>query len=117
MTRLFSVLFVLALLVAAPMSAETVDGILMDNMCIGKFKAKGYDGAKTHTKTCALMEPCKDSGYAIINEDGKVVKLDSKGNELAVKALEGTDKEKELTVSAEGKLDGDTLAVESLKLT
>jgi len=117
MKRSFSIAFVLALLVAAPLSAESVDGVLMDVMCSGKFAAKGYDGSLPHTKMCALMDNCKASGFVIIQKDGKVVKLDANGNELAIKALEATSKNDTLTVAAEGKLDGDTLAVSSLKIT
>ena len=61
--------------------------------------AKGYDGALPHTKMCALMDGCKASGFVVITKDGKVVKLDAKGNELAVKALEATSKEDNLTVA------------------
>lgn len=101
---------------AAPLAAETVQGVLMDNMCMGKYKGKGFAAAQDHTKGCALMPNCKASGFAIIQEDGSVVKLDSKGNDLAVKAIEATSKEKDLQVKADGSVTDGTLAVSSLSL-
>ena len=116
MKRFTSLLFVLTLFAAMPLMAESVDGILMDNMCMGKFEAKGFDAAKMHTKDCALMGPCKESGFAIIQQDGTVVKLDAKGNKLALAALEASDKEKDLQVSADGKLSNGVLATKKIEL-
>ena len=117
MKRFTSLLFVLALFVAMPLTAASVDGILMDNMCSSsKFAGKGFDAAKMHTKDCALMGPCKASGFAIIQQDGSVVKLDAKGNELAIAALEATSKKDDLQVSADGKVENGVLATTKLKL-
>ena len=62
------------------------------------------------------MGPCKDSGYSIVTADGKVIKLDDKGVQLAIATLEASDKEKDLQVKADGKLSGDMLAVTSIEL-
>ncbi len=117
MKRVLTLMFVLALLTSLPAFAETFDGILMDNMCSGMVAKKGYDAAKMHTKECALMENCVKSGFAVVTPDGKVHKLDDKGNKLALEALKGTDKKDNLTVHVEGKHAGETIAVTSLKLT
>jgi hypothetical protein len=109
-------MFVLALLGAIPAFAESVEGILMDNMCTGMVQKKGFDAAKGHTKECALMDNCKASGFAVVTADGKVLKFDAKGNEMAVKALEGSSKEDNLTVKVDGKVTGDSIAVSSLNL-
>jgi hypothetical protein len=101
----------------APSFAETVEGILMDNMCSGMVQKKGYDAAKGHTKECALMDNCKDSGFAVVTPDGKVLKLDAKGNQMAIKALEGSSKTENLTVKVDGTVSGDAIAVSSLDLT
>lgn len=116
MKRFTSLLFVLTLFAAMPLMAESVEGILMDNMCMGKFEAKGFDAAKMHTRDCALMGPCKASGFAIIQADGKVVKLDDNGNKLAIAALEDSDKEKDLQVSADGKVTNGVLATKTIAL-
>lgn len=117
MKRLLSLGFALALLGAVPSFAETVEGILMDNMCSGMVQKKGYDAAKGHTKECALMDNCKASGFAVVTADGKVLKLDDKGNQMAVKALEATSKTENLTVKVDGSVSGDSIAVSALDLT
>jgi hypothetical protein len=107
----------MALVGVVPSYAETIEGILMDNMCSGMVQKKGYDAAKGHTKECALMDNCKASGFAVVTPDGKVIKFDAKGNEMAVKALEATSKKDNLTIKVDGKVSGDSIAVTSLNLT
>jgi hypothetical protein len=111
-----ALVLVLALLAAVPALAETVEGILIDTMCSGMVHKKGFDAAKEHTKECALMDSCKESGFAVVTPNGKVLKLDDKGNQMAVKALEGSSKNDNLTVKADGKISGDSIAVSSLSL-
>ena len=107
----------MALVAVVPSFAETVEGILIDNMCSGMVQKKGVDAAKGHTKECALMDNCKASGYAVVTADGKLIKLDAKGNQMAVKALEGSSKNDNITVKVDGKVSGDSIAVSSLDLT
>lgn len=117
MKRLLALSFALVLFGAVPSFAETVEGILMDNMCSGMVQKKGYDAAKGHTTECALMDNCKASGFAVVTPDGKVIKLDAKGNQMAIKALEGTSKTENLTVKVDGAVSGDSIAVNGLDLT
>jgi hypothetical protein len=63
------------------------------------------------------MDNCKASGFAVATPDGKIIKLDAKGNQMAVKALEGGSKNDNITVKVDGKLSGDSIAVSSLNLT
>jgi hypothetical protein len=63
------------------------------------------------------MDNCKASGFAVVTPDGKVIKFDAKGNEMAVKALEATSKKDNLTIKVDGKVSGDSIAVTSLNLT
>jgi hypothetical protein len=90
----------------------TLTGHLVDQMCGGDLK----DAAKAadHSKECALMDHCASSGYGIF-ADGKYVKFDAEGSKKAKALVEKTKKEKNITIVAEGTLDGDTLTVASLK--
>jgi len=115
--RIVSILFVLALFSTMPLAAETINGILLDNRCSAGIVKKGYDAAKMHTKQCALMDQCKASGYGVVEADGRFLKLDAKGNKQAVKALEGTSKKSDITVTVDGTVKGDTIQVSSLKIT
>ena len=113
-----SVLLVIALaLVTLPLAAENVEGILVDKMCSAKIVEKGYGAAKMHTKMCALMDPCKASGYGVVTADGKFLKFDAEGDKQALKALESTAKDDNITVKVDGTVSGDNLKVKSLSLT
>src|SRR6266536_2200099 len=71
----------LSLLFAAMLYAQdksvTITGNLIDNACAES--AKDLDAkAKNHSTSCALMDSCETSGYAVY-ADHKVYKLDEKG--------------------------------------
>jgi len=89
----------------------TLTGHLVDQMCGGEVK----DAAKAadHSKECALMDHCAASGFGIF-ANGKYVKFDAEGSKKAKALVEKTKKEKDITIVAEGTLDGDTLTVASL---
>jgi len=89
----------------------TLTGHLVDQMCGGEVK----DAAKAadHSKECALMDQCAASGFGIFS-NGKYVKFDAEGSKKAKALVEKTKKEKDITIVAEGTLDGDTLTVASL---
>jgi hypothetical protein len=87
--------------------AETWNGTLVDVMCKGKDLAG-------HTRKCALS--CAKSGFAVVLSDGKFLKLDEGGNAKALAALKAGEKEKDLKVKVNGKLDGETIQVDSLAL-
>src|SRR5690349_13939025 len=72
--------------------AAEVSGALLDVACSADTLKDGYKGALAHTKDCALMEACKKSGYGVVTEDGKFLKLDQQGNEKAVALLQKTEK-------------------------
>jgi len=87
--------------------AEAFNGTLVDVMCKGKDLAG-------HTRKCALS--CAKSGFAVVLSDGKFLKLDEGGNAKALAALKASEKEKDLKVKVNGKLDGETIQVDSLAL-
>jgi hypothetical protein len=87
--------------------AETWNGTLVDVMCKGKDLAG-------HTRKCALG--CAKSGFAVVLSDGKFLKLDEGGNAKALSALKASEKEKDLKVKVDGKLDGETIQVDTLAL-
>jgi hypothetical protein len=70
--------------------------------------------AAAHSKACALEEDCASSGYGLISE-GKWYKFDEKGDKEAKELIEKSKLEKGLMVMVSGKLDGDKLAVASIK--
>jgi hypothetical protein len=97
-------------------------GYLADNLCIDNgFAADGANmktNPENHTVMCALMEPCIDSGFALLVENGMgefdVYKLDSKGNKMAVEFLEGLDRKDNIYVQITGSLRAGRIRVQEI---
>ncbi len=117
MKRILIAVCTLLVFTSLPLAAETVDGYLIDKMCSAMVVKKGIAGAKMHTKDCALMPNCKASGYGVVTADGKYLKFDKGGDEQALKLLEGTDKKDNIKVNVNGKVDGNSITVKSVKLS
>ena len=73
--------------------------------------------AREHTRDCALMGHCVESGYGIVTEDDRVTVLDPDATPQIVTTVEATDTERgiRLRVTREER-DGqmETTAVEEL---
>src|SRR5256885_17025663 len=81
----------------------TITGNLIDNACAES--AKDLDTrAKNHPTSCALMEKCQSSGYAVY-ADHKLYKLDDKGNDSAADLLKNTKTTKGVKVAVEGTVE------------
>src|SRR6266704_1220484 len=99
-------------LFAQDQKTVTITGNLIDNACAES--AKDLDAkAKNHPTSCAMMESCAQSGYAVY-ADHKLYKLDEKGNGSAAELLKSTKTLKGVKVSVEGTVEGDTIHVTKL---
>ena len=117
MKRSILVLTVLVLFSMVPLSAEAVDGYLMDTMCSVMMADKGVEGAKKHTKACGMAPDCKKSGFGIVTLDGTFLKFDAEGDKKAVELLEGTDKTDNIRITVDGDVEGKKITVKSLNLS
>jgi len=110
--------FMIVAMMAAVVFAQepktvTITGNLIDNACAES--AKDLDTkAKNHSTSCAMMDGCEKSGYAVYASDKKLYKLDDKGNDSAADLLKNTKTKKGVKVSVEGTLDGNTIKVTKL---
>jgi len=102
--------FVLALQ-AQDTKTTTVEGYIIDNACAGSHSkdATFGDRVKKHSTSCALMDSCVKSGYAVFTADSKLYKLDKTGNDAVETLLKGTDTKAGVAVVVEGTIDGDTI--------
>ncbi|MDX6403291.1 MAG: hypothetical protein QOH70_746 [Blastocatellia bacterium] len=118
MRRIFPLIVVLALMAGALIAQDkstTLTGYLIDNSCAANHATDKTFATwvKTHGTSCATMESCEKSGYAVFAGD-KLYKLDESGNTSAEALLKSTKSKKGLKVKAEGTIDGDTLKVTKL---
>ena len=97
-----TVLSTLVLMLALPLAAETWKNVsLMDGGC-----------AK-HTKSCAMQ--CAKSGYGAV-VDGKFVKFDKHGSELATEAIKKSDKKDNLRADITGEMKNGEIVVDKLEM-
>ena len=107
-----SVSLLFAAMLYAQGKSVTITGNLIDNACAES--AKDLDTkAKNRSTSCALMDSCETSGYALY-ADHKLYKLDDKGNASAADLLKNTKTAKGVRVSVEGTVEGDTIHVTKL---
>ena len=118
MRKVFPLIVALAVMAGALMAQDktvTLTGYMIDNSCAANHaNDKTFaTWVKTHGSSCANMESCEKSGYAVFSGD-KLYKFDDAGNASAAALLKATKSKKGLHVKAEGTLDGDTLKVTKL---
>ena len=117
--RLIALTAILAFLIvlqAQTPKTATLAGYIIDNACAGGLSKQPTFGekVKAHKTSCALMNSCVTSGYAVFTTDGKLYKFDKAGNEQAEALLKDTATKEGVQVQVEGTLDGDTIKVTKL---
>ena len=112
---LWAVIVGLGMATAAQSGSQKVTGYLVDGICATNHYTEPNYGAN-HEKSCSLMPGCIKSGYALITEDRRVLKFDASGNEKALTLIKATDKARDWKVVVAGKVDGQTIAVDSITL-
>src|SRR5262249_44838534 len=92
--KLLVIPIVLAALVLLYAQDKTVKvtGYLIDNACAGAHvkDADFADKVKKHSRSCALMDSCLKSGYAIYSES-KLYKFDEEGNKTVADLLKDSE--------------------------
>jgi hypothetical protein len=107
------ILTLVLVLQAQTPQTTTVEGYIIDNMCAGDHAKKAGFGEKVkkHPTSCALMDSCVSSGYAVFTSDAKLYKFDSEGNAKAVELLKATKTKAGVPIVVEGTIDGDVIKV------
>ena len=99
-------------------SRTMMAGYLVDHNCgkrmVSDDVKKSDAKAARHTKDCALDETCSAAGYGLVT-GGKYYKFDISGDRKAKEYLEATTKANNIKVEIIGTLNGERLAVESIK--
>ena len=106
-------LLVMTAALVAQDKTVTLDGYMIDNACASSSKTKDMTWIKTHASSCATMEACEKSGYAVYAND-KLYKFDDAGNAGAAELLKTTKSKKGLHIKVEGTVDGDMIKVTKL---
>jgi hypothetical protein len=60
-------------------STETLEGYVVDIACIRNYpRDELLERARVHTRECGLHGHCIESGYGLVNEEGRLLLLDPK---------------------------------------
>jgi hypothetical protein len=97
--------------VTAP-EAMTLNGDVIDNTCAGANKATLAEFVKTHTKQCALLPGCMESGYSIF-ANGKLYAFDKDSSAKVAEFLKKADSKLQVKITA--KQVGDELSLVSIE--
>lgn len=74
---------------------EVVEGFVMDGGCIRKNgRDELLEKAREHTRECALMGHCVESGYGIVTENDRLTVLDSEATREVVDEVEESNTER-----------------------
>ena len=80
---------------------EVLEGFVVDVACIRKYpQGELLDRARVHTRDCALMGHCVESGYGLVDDDGRVALLDTAATPLVVGAVQGSPHDRGITLRA-----------------
>ena len=120
-----SVLFILILFIvsaslpnwATESSAGKFVGYLIDAQCMKAVESTpdALDFIEHHTKDCILMPSCIRDGYVLYLPKKKTwLKLDKKGNQIALKLLRKSKRNSRFFVSVKGKKVKSVLKVASI---
>lgn len=81
---------------------ETLEGYVVDLACLRKYPQDELaERARSHTKACAVMGHCLESGYGLVDEAGRVSLLDMQATPLILGALRETPQERGIKLRAE----------------
>jgi pectate lyase len=98
--------------VATTPETVVLKGDVIDNTCANANRDKLAEFVKTHTKQCALMPGCVESGYSFY-ANGKLYAFDKDSNAKIVEFLKKADSKLQVAITA--KQVGDELSLVSIE--
>lgn len=98
------------------MSTETLDGYVIDVGCIRKnARDELFEKARTHTRECALMGHCIESGYGIVTEDDRLTVLDSEATPKIANVVKESDTEEGIRLHVQREEQDGTMETTSVE--
>ena len=80
---------------------ETLEGYVVDIACLRKYpQDELFERAQVHTRSCAVMGHCAESGYGLVTEDGRVVLLEPAATPSVLHALSQSERDRGIKLRA-----------------
>ena len=98
------------------MATETLDGFIIDVGYIRKnARDELFEKARTHSRECALMGHCVESGYGIVTDDDRLTVLDSEATPKIVDTVEESDTEEGIRLRVQREEQNGSMETTSIK--
>lgn len=73
---------------------ETLEGYVVAQACLRKYPQDEFlERGRAHTRECALMGHCVESGYGLVNEDGGPFRLEPASTPDVVAAIRSSERD------------------------
>ena len=80
---------------------EVLEGYVVDQACLRKYpQDELLERARVHTTECALMGHCMESGYGLVNEEGRPLLLEPASTTRVVEVLRNSQQERGVRLRA-----------------
>ena len=96
-------------------SEEVLEGYVVDIACMRRYPASELaQRGREHTKECALMGHCIESGYGLLQEDGRASVLDTHATPLIVDTLTRSSQQAGIRLRVTRHRDGSEMKTHSV---
>ena len=88
-------------------TSESLDGFVVDQACLRKYpQDQLLERARVHTSECALMGHCMESGYGLVDDQGRLLLLEPAATPRVVHAIERSDRDRGVRLRAVREMQG-----------
>jgi hypothetical protein len=82
--------------------SEVLEGVVVDQACLRKYpQDELLERARSHTRECALMGHCMESGYGLVDESGRPLLLEPASTPEVVSAIRASSQTRGLRLRVE----------------
>lgn len=95
---------------------ETFDGYVVDIACLRKYPQNDLaELAREHTRECSLMGHCIETGYGLVDGQGRVRLLDSEATPKIVRTLRASSKQAGIQLRASRRRNGREMSTQEVE--
>lgn len=70
------------------MNTELLEGYVVDIACLRKYpRSQVAQRAVDHSRDCVLMGHCIESGYGLVDNDGRILLLDTEATRAVIESV------------------------------
>lgn len=85
---------------------ETLEGYVVDQACLRKYpQDELLERARAHTRKCALMGHCVESGYGLVNDEGRPLLLEPASTPGVVEAIQRSERSEGIRLRARREME------------